>query len=892
MLEPGAFDRGAPVRHKTHGNGTVESDIGDTVVVRFDNGIEICAREDLELLLSIEKAIAKDTWDSPYSVINRAQAEAIISINQVWGMFARSRIQLLPHQLWVCRRVNQEWPARWLVADDVGLGKTIEAGIILSSLLASGQVRRLLVLCPASLVDQWQLRLREMFDIRLSKYIAAADTATADFWDTHHQVVASFHTLRLDVPERQERMLNCEPWDMLIVDEAHHMNADEDQGFTLGYQLIRRLEQQGQVNSMLFFTGTPHRGKNFGFLALLHLLRPDLFDPRKSLDEQLVSLRQVMVRNNKYSVTDLEGNRLFEEPEVVSETYSYSDAERHFYNMLSDFIVRGKAYASSLSQQQNNAVMLVLISMQKLASSSVAAIRRALTRRLQGIRTGREKLEKLQSQVNQAKELEESYAGDELAALEEEVAELMSSLPLMEDEENALIELIGAADRVSNETKIERILEVLGERFNGLTVLFFTEYKATQSLLMSALMRNFGDDCVTFINGEDRADDVIFPDGHVDSVIMQRKAATDSFNSGKIRFLISTEAGGEGIDLQENCYTLVHVDLPWNPMRLHQRVGRLLRYGQSHRVSVLNMRNPDTVESRIWDRLFEKLELINQAFAQAMDDPEDLMSLVLGMSSPSLFRGLFANAPGHKDRLDEWFDTETATFGGVNTVEAVKAMVGNVSRFDFGRVSDQLPQVDLPDLESFLDISLALHGRRLSREEEGLSFITPHEWKTDPAIRNRYTDMVLDRHDPKARDTRHLLGVGHKAIDIALDHARARTVSVTTVPVGQLEKPILIFRVFDKVTDRREHGTVICGISIQSVLDDAELLFDWQLLLRLNAIQVSRQRGTDNVEPPTSQAEISTLVEHAKRQIPSFIGQLDIDYRIPDWQLIAVVWPC
>ena len=117
----------------------------------------------------------------------------------------------------------------------------------------------------------------------------------------------------------------------------------------------------------------------------------------------------------------------------------------------------------------------------------------------------------------------------------------------------------------------------------------------------------------------------------VRSVRKPREAAADEFNAGTVRFLISTEAAGEGIDLQESCHTLIHVDLPWNPMRLHPRVGRLNRYGQQERVEVLSIRNPDTVEARIWSKLDEKLERINEAFAHVMDTPDDLRHLVLGM---------------------------------------------------------------------------------------------------------------------------------------------------------------------------------------------------------------------------------------------------------------------
>ncbi len=191
----------------------------------------------LELRQGLLDQLRSGEWGIPLEIINRTQASAIQSVNDAWGCFSRSRMQLLPHQLWVCRQVIREWPTRWLVADDVGLGKTIEAGMILWPLLARGTVTRLLILCPASLVAQWQHRLRTMFDIRLSIFAPEVDTPRSDFWSTHNQVVASLQTLRMENEARQQRLFESEPWDLLFVDEAHHLNADEDQGLTLGYKM-------------------------------------------------------------------------------------------------------------------------------------------------------------------------------------------------------------------------------------------------------------------------------------------------------------------------------------------------------------------------------------------------------------------------------------------------------------------------------------------------------------------------------------------------------------------------------------------------------------------------------------------------------------------------------
>jgi superfamily II DNA or RNA helicase len=892
------------VRHVRFGIGRVEIDRGRTVLVRFDHGYESCEKEALVPVVSLYQALDGVRWQAPLPVVARSQAEAIRSVNDTWGVFSRSHINLLPHQLWVCRRVLDAWPTRWLVADDVGLGKTVEAGLILWPLLARKRVKRLLILCPAGLVEQWQYRLRSMFDIRVARYLTEADTEKADFFGSHPQVVASLQTLREDRKGRRVRLLESEPWDLLIVDEAHHLNADEKERPTLGYGLVKELVDRDKVASMVFFTGTPHRGKNYGFLSLLHLLRPDLFDPSRPFEGQLPLLGQVMIRNNKQSVTDLQGRRQFQKPDVRSETYHYSPAEARFYEMLTEFILTGKAYASSLDATKGRAVMLVLITMQKLASSSVAAIRRALERRLELLASRREQmatnaanLAAAVSAVVRSREQAEMFEDDDAAnATDEELIvrlseRLRGQLTLMQDEEGRLRELVAAGRAVTEETKIAKVLSVIDNQFGDRPVLLFTEYKATQALMMAALMRRFGDGCVTFINGDNRVEGVVDSLGNVRTLVETRESAADKFNSGAVRFLVSTEAGGEGIDLQERCHSLIHVDLPWNPMRLHQRVGRLNRYGQTRRVEVVSLHNPDTVESRICAKLNEKIELIMQAFARVMDEPEDLMQLVLGMTSPSLFNDLFCGAAeAPVDSLTRWFDQKTAQLGGKDVIETVRELVGHCASFNFQQVSADLPRLDLPALKPFLVNMLTFNNRRVQESERGLSFITPDAWR-DPALRSSYADMIFDRDDRSRDAAQRVLGVGHKVIDLALEQALAGEEAVTTLPLGILEHPLLLFRVTDQVTG--QGGTVRSVIVGVEGAPPTRILRDWEVIERLNAIseRLGRQRWAKDSLPPDNVDEVKITLEPARQIAYEHLAYLDLPFKIPSVDMLTVLWP-
>ncbi|MEG8026394.1 SNF2-related protein [Sphingomonas aurantiaca] len=364
----GQLTLGIRVQHGTHGVGRVMADLGETVLARFGERIESVLRIDLRIETSLEAAIEDGSAGDSRDALLRGQALAIQSVNDQWGVFSRSRVQLLPHQLWVCHRVNGQWPFRWLVADDVGLGKTIECGLVLMPLIASGRVKRLLVLAPAKLVPQWQERMRQMFDIRLQAYAKDVDTDRLDFWGTANMVVASIHTLRDDRRGARARLLDAEPWDAVIVDEAHHLNADERLGGTLAYSLLSDMETRRRINSLLLFSGTPHRGKDFGFLALMRLVRPDLFDPDREAGPQMADLSKAMIRNNKSMATDLKGDRLFTKVTVSSREYVFAEAEKRFYDTLSSFIIDGRAYAATFDGRAQSARMLLLITLQKLAA--------------------------------------------------------------------------------------------------------------------------------------------------------------------------------------------------------------------------------------------------------------------------------------------------------------------------------------------------------------------------------------------------------------------------------------------------------------------------------------------------------------------------------------------
>ena len=808
------------------------SDLGETVVVRFGADLQQVESSELERLRSLADSLAAGAIDDSLETMARAQALVIQSINDQWGVFSRSRVTLLPHQLWVCRQVTRNWPTRWLVADDVGLGKTIEAGLILEPLLASGRVQRVLVLTPARLVPQWRARLKTMFDIRLQEYAADLDSGRVSFWETANQVVASFHTLRQE--KACERLLAAEPWDLVMVDEAHHFQAQERTA-TQTYDLLRKLEDAGRIQSLVLFTGTPHRGKDHGFMALMQLVRPDLFDSEGDMRGQLSNLNQAMIRNNKALVTDLQGNRLFRPVATEAVDYAYSAAEAEFYRTMSAFILDGRAYALSLSGRQQTARMLLLIALQKLAASSIAAIRHALHRRREMLEV--EKLRQAPPSTALPASEDEAETLDEAAEAEEKRPG-RAKLLLLQDEIERLDEIIDLARTVEHESKVKRLLGLIEERLGpDETLLLFTEYKATQALVFAALEARFGEGCVGFINGDERL--IVSSENGVDQVLTaSRDVAADDFNAGRTRFLVSTEAGGEGIDLQERCATLVHVDLPWNPMRLHQRVGRLNRYGQKRAVRVFLLRNPETVEARIWALLEEKLGRIQLALSASMEEAEDITQLVIGMGGTRFFDEVFAEGSSRPaERLSEWFDLRTQQFGGQDAVDTVRSLVGSVARYDFQSAGADIPKLDLPAMEPFFRHAMQLSGRRVTRADAGLSVATPDAWRSGLEFRSRYDGLVFDRALPPDLALIHLLGVGHPLIDRALAECRARQVYLARAK--GLDNPLVIAFIEDEVTgtDATVHR-VVFGVEA-SPYGALSTRRDWQALLKINELQSS-----------------------------------------------------
>lgn len=293
---------------------------------------------------------------------------------------------------------------------------------------------------------------------------------------------------------------------------------------------------------------------------------------------------------------------------------------------------------------------------------------------------------------------------------------------------------------------------------------------------------------------------------------------------------------------------------------------------------VFTIRNPDTVEYRIWEKLNTKIAKIMTAFGQVMDEPEDLLQLVLGMTSPSLFRELFSEAPTVPgERLTDWFDQKTARFGGQDVLDTVRGLVGHAARFDFQQVASQIPPLDLPDLKPFFVAMLELNHRRVQEDARGLLFKTPDAWSKEPGVRREYDGLVFDRNRREADAAEKVLGVGHRIFEQALSQAREGAGCVTTLTSQIPARYLLIFRIWDRITSTGGNVKVIT-VGVEGELDkEGRLLRDWELLRLLNVLSAKRSLRKANPEEGIDKlTQLLSGIADASRKIVSNFEQLAI----------------
>lgn len=515
-------------------------------------------------------------------------AHAIENWNENTGALSNLDIDPLPHQVNLVHHILNHGNLNWLIADDVGLGKTIETGMLIKALQSRGLADRILLVTPAGLTRQWKAEMFNKF--RLDDFSIYGDNFHIDEsreWGKYPHVIASIDKLKED--GAMASIAQADIWDLVIFDEAHRLSRNQ---YGLKFDTSQRYALAEMLRSrsraMILLTATPHQGKQDKFTALLQLLRPEMRDEISTLRMNPDILKDMMFRNNKADVTDSKGNFIFKGKTTTAIQVDLDENTQLFDDSLRAYLRKGYEEAAASSGHKSMAIGFVMTVYRKLAASSTYAIYSALNRRLK--RLEGEYAEELS--LEELSEMDARYEGENEENFTSQKNEFFSG------EISLLKELIEQASAlVQDDKKLQRFTGSLVEdvlRDNPKEkLLIFTEYRSTQEHIRKALSTKYGSDKVDLINGSMKQTD--------------RNAAIEHFE-GDGQFLISTEAGGEGINLQSHCHIMVNYDLPWNPMRIVQRIGRLYRYGQQQRVVVFNMFSPSTADEQIIELMYQRID--------------------------------------------------------------------------------------------------------------------------------------------------------------------------------------------------------------------------------------------------------------------------------------------
>lgn len=565
----------------------------------------------------------------------------------------QSSVVPLPHQLYALNRAISRDRIRYLLADEVGLGKTIEAGLVLRELKLRGRVKRILVVAPKGLVRQWQAEMRLHFG-ETFQFIEPSELAALrqwrsggageeeNLWRMHDQVLCSLDSVKpmegrrgwsLEQlnnynRERFEDLISAS-WDLVIIDEAHRLGGSTEQ--VARYKLGAALAEASPY--LLLLSATPHQGKTDQFMRLMQLLDREAFPDESSVTRERV--RPFVIRTEKRLSITAEGQPLFKPRVTRLQAVAWQTrhvSQGRLYEAVTDYVRHG--YNQAMVAKQRHIGFLMIL-MQRLVTSSTAAIRTTLEKRQASLLAPH-------PQAN----LFEHISADEWADMDGQTqvdlamqnSFSLTGWALEKSEVEVLLDLARETEATGTDAKAEALLALIyklqqEEGDPTLKVLIFTEFVATQAMLVDYLeSRGFS---VTTLNG---------------SMNLEiRTHAQQAFAQG-VRVLISTDAGGEGLNLQF-CHVIVNFDMPWNPMRIEQRIGRVDRIGQKHVVRAINFVLEDTVEHRVRQVLEEKLAVIAQEFG--VDKASDVMDSI---EADPIFDALFVNGLQNPDAIEKECD--------------------------------------------------------------------------------------------------------------------------------------------------------------------------------------------------------------------------------------------
>lgn len=710
-----------------------------------------------------------------------------------------ARIDLLPHQVVLVHRVASHAPRRYLVADEVGLGKTIESALILRELASRGEMTRALMVVPAGLVENWRRELNEVFNLDFEVFGSEGDVTDrkSNAFAKHNRLIASVDTLKRT--SRVNKILEAPTWDLVVFDEAQHLTAYEKSNNqvhkTENYKLAEALKDH--TRDLILLSATPHQGDHFRFWRLIHLLDPTLFSSVDDMIGNRHRLNTVVIRRTKADACDPEGNTLFARRQVVTKSFHLGESEKLFYEKLNDYLREGFALASR-SKGKGNAIGFVMTVFQKISASSFAAVRRTLQNRSIGLAILEAVLaeedrdfEKQNHAIEEARELirqrdglEDStlnnaiidkYINDvKLKHLKKKSEELPTSA--LDDEvtassyedkigsyatvgipgERAMIQELLRYYPVSTETKVQelnKLLSTLWKENPKEKIVIFATYLGTVDMLKSAIEAVFPGKQAEIYKGGDHSAKI---------AAEKRFKAKDG-----PQVMLCTAAGREGINLQY-ARILVNFDLPWNPMDMEQRIGRIHRYGQANTAQVYNFVSIDTIEGKIFITLEEKIHDIAATLGKVDGDgqvAEDLRSQILGQLSANIsYDQLYRDALGDPELKRTAVELQVALKNAEQAQEVVFELFQDLDGFD------------VSEYKGLQEGSTDLGVRMFNAVQMGVDL---YGGKIDQTDTNRYK---VDYHplaisNLTATDSREIATSNEKIELLGFDHSIAQDIS-------------------------------------------------------------------------------------------------------------------
>lgn len=534
-----------------------------------------------------------------------------------------SNVEPLPHQITaVYESMLPRQPLRFVLADDPGAGKTIMAGLYIRELIMRADARRVVIVAPGSLVDQWREEMFEKFGLDFRVFTKDLESATPTgnpFEDIDHLIV------RLDQMARNEELqekLCAAGWDLVVFDEAHKLSAH-----FYGNQLektgrFKLAEKLGaQTRHLLLMTATPHNGKEEDFQLFLSLLDSDRFYGKFRDGVHKVDCSDLMRRMVKEEMLRFDGTHLFPPRKAYTANYVLSDIESALYESVTEYVKTEMGEADQLDGKRKGSVGFALTALQRRLASSPEAIFQSLKRRRERLESRlREERMGARGQSLLSQNLPDvPFDDDDLNAEEQEnleetlvdqatasrsLAELEAEIIILQSLEQQARTLVASGkdrkwDELSRILQNEPQMHDAGGRMRK--IIIFSEHRDTLNYLHEKIAGVLGGhEAIVVIHGGVHRDD-------------RRKAQALFRSDPDIRVLVATDAAGEGINLQ-NANLMVNYDLPWNPNRLEQRFGRIHRIGQQEICHLWNLVAKETREGEVYHRLLTKLETINEAF--------------------------------------------------------------------------------------------------------------------------------------------------------------------------------------------------------------------------------------------------------------------------------------